>query len=208
MDCFAFGSQWQWAACNDPNSCHCEERSDVAIHISDSAGLKMDCFAFGSQWLQFMSLRGAKRRGNPYFMWCKTKDGLLRLRLAMTVGGSQWPQFPSLRGAKRRGNQPQPRHCEEQSDVAIHISDSAGLKMDCFACGSQWQWAARNDSNLCHCEEQSDVANYTNPVIARSKATWQSIFRWCKTTDGLLRLRLAMTVGGSQWPQFPSLRGV
>jgi len=32
------------------------------------------------------SLRGAKRRGNPYFRWCKTTDGLLRLRLAMTVG--------------------------------------------------------------------------------------------------------------------------
>jgi len=35
------------------------------------------------------SLRGAKRRGNPYFRQCRTQDGLLRLRLAMTVGGSQ-----------------------------------------------------------------------------------------------------------------------
>jgi len=34
---------------NDPNSCHCEEQSDVAIHISGGARLKMDCFAFGSQ---------------------------------------------------------------------------------------------------------------------------------------------------------------
>jgi len=33
-----------------------------------------------------LSLRGAKRRGNPYFRLCRTKDGLLRLRLAMTVG--------------------------------------------------------------------------------------------------------------------------
>jgi len=41
------------------------------------------------QTIPIPSLRGAKRRGNPYFMWCKTKDGLLRLRLAMTVGGSQ-----------------------------------------------------------------------------------------------------------------------
>jgi len=31
------------------HSCHCEERSDVAIHVSGGAGLKMDCFAFGSQ---------------------------------------------------------------------------------------------------------------------------------------------------------------
>jgi len=30
-----------------------------------------------------------------------------------------------------------PRHCEEQSDVAIYISGGAGLKMDCFASGSQ-----------------------------------------------------------------------
>jgi len=37
------------------------------------------------------------------------------------------------------------------------------------------------------------VAIHTNPVIARSETTWQSIFRWCKTKAGLLRLRLAMT---------------
>ncbi|PIY75866.1 MAG: hypothetical protein COY84_08985, partial [Piscirickettsiaceae bacterium CG_4_10_14_0_8_um_filter_44_742] len=35
------------------------------------------------------SLRGAKRRGNPYFKQCRTLDGLLRLRLAMTVGRLQ-----------------------------------------------------------------------------------------------------------------------
>ena len=37
------------SARNDSNLCHCEEQSDVAIHISGGAGLKMDCFAFGSQ---------------------------------------------------------------------------------------------------------------------------------------------------------------
>jgi len=75
------------------------------------------------QTIPIPSLRGAKRRGNPYSRHCKTKDRLLRLRLAMTVG------------------------------------------------------MARNDSNLCHCEECSDVAINPNPVIARSKATWQSIFQ-------------------------------
>ena len=33
-----------------------------------------------------LSLRGVKRRGNPFGRWCETTDGLLRLRLAMTVG--------------------------------------------------------------------------------------------------------------------------
>ena len=36
---------------------------------------------------------------------------------------------------------------------------------------------ACNDSNLCHCEEQSDVAIHPPLVIARSEATWQSIFQ-------------------------------
>ena len=35
----------------------------------------------------------------------------------------------------------------------------------------------RNDPNSCHCEERSDVAIHTHPVIARSAATWQSIFQ-------------------------------
>ena len=102
-----------------------------------------------------LSLRGAKRRGNPYFRWCRTQDGLLRLRLAMTVG------------------------------------------------------MARNDPGSSHCEEQSDVAIHPPLVIARSKATRQSThplslrgakrrgnpyFRQCRTEDGLLRLRLAMTL--------------
>ena len=88
------------SARNDSNLCHCEERSDEAIHFSGGARLKMDCFAFGLQlqwgglqlqWEWFvmtapdLSLRGAKRRGNLFFRWCKTKAGLLRLRLAMTV---------------------------------------------------------------------------------------------------------------------------
>ena len=69
-----------------------------------------------------LSLRGAKRRGNPYFRGCRTQDGLLRLRLAMTVGGC---------------NDSNLCHCEEQSDVAIYFSGGAELKMDCFAFGSQ-----------------------------------------------------------------------
>ena len=87
---------------NDSNLCHCEERSDEAIHFSGGARLKMDCFAFGLQlqwgglqlqWEWFvmtapdLSLRGAKRRGNLFFRGCKTQDGLLRLWLAMTMGG-------------------------------------------------------------------------------------------------------------------------
>ena len=35
--------------CNAPDPCHCEERSDAAIHISGGARLKLDCFASGSQ---------------------------------------------------------------------------------------------------------------------------------------------------------------
>ena len=36
---------------------------------------------------------------------------------------------------------------------------------------------ARNDPNSCHCEERSDVAIHPPLVIARSEATWQSIFQ-------------------------------
>ena len=98
---------------------HCEERSDVAIHTPPSLrGAKRR----GNPHPP-LSLRGAKRRGNPYFRQCKTKAGLLRLRLAMTVSAAC--------------NEPYSCHCEEQSDVAIHISGSARRKLDCFACGSQ-----------------------------------------------------------------------
>ena len=125
-----------------------------------------------------LSLRGAKRRGNPYFRQCKTKAGLLRLRLAMTVGRlamtrilviarseATWQSTPppSLRGAKRRGN-PYSRHCKTKDRLLrLRLAMTVGM--------------ARNDSNLCHCEECSDVAINPNPVIARSKATWQSIFQ-------------------------------
>ena len=91
------------------------------------------------------SLRGAKRRGNLFFRWCETTDGLLRLRLAMTLipviarSETTWQSTPtpSLRGVKRRGNPHQPRHCEEQSDVAIYFSGGAKRQMGCFAFGSQ-----------------------------------------------------------------------
>ena len=66
---------------NDPGSSHCEEQSDVAIHpplvIARSKATRQSTHP--------LSLRGAKRRGNPYFRQCRTEDGLLRLRLAMTL---------------------------------------------------------------------------------------------------------------------------
>jgi len=154
---------------NDPNSCHCEEQSDVAIHthpvIARSKATWQSIFQAvpDARWIASpsarndggvarndggvlavilipviarsaatwqsiptpslrgakrrgnpyppLSLRGAQRRGNPYFRQCRTLDGLLRLRLAMTVGTR---------------NDPNSCHCEEQSDVAIHISGSAG----------------------------------------------------------------------------------
>ena len=152
---------------NDPNSCHCEEQSDVAIHTNHVIARSKATW----QSTHPLSLRGAKRRGNPYFRQCRTEDGLLRLRLAMTlipviarsVATRQSTPTTSLRGAKRRGNpyfrwcktqagllrlrlamtvgmarnDPNSCHCEEQSDVAIHISGGARLKLDCFASGSQ-----------------------------------------------------------------------
>ena len=36
---------------------------------------------------------------------------------------------------------------------------------------------ACNDPGSSHCEEQSDVTNHPPLVIARSEATWQSIFQ-------------------------------
>ena len=101
------------------------------------------------------------------FRWCKTKAGLLRLRLAMTLipviarSETTWQSTPtpSLRGVKRRGNLFF-RWCKTKAGL---------LRL----------WLAMT----------------LIPVIARSETTWQSIFRWCKTKAGLLRLRLAMTVG-------------
>ena len=80
------------------------------------------------------SLRGAQRRGNPYFKQCRTLDGLLRLRLAMTVGRLAMTVgrlamtvgrlamtlFPVIARSKATWQSIPPCHCEEQSDVAIH----------------------------------------------------------------------------------------
>ena len=132
----------------------------------------------------------------------------------------------SLRGAKRHGNpHPPPRHCEERSDVAIHthpplVIARSKATWQSIPTPSSLRGAKRRGNPHPpprHCEERSDVAIHTHPplVIARSKATWQSIptpsslrgakrrgnlySRWCRTQDGLLRLRLAMTEGdGSQ----------
>ena len=141
-----------------------------------------------------LSLRGAQRRGNPY-------------PPVIARSKATWQSTPtlSLRGAKRRGNPYPPRHCEERSDVAIHthpvIARSAATWQSIFQAVPDARWIAsplarndggaarndgrvlamtvgtRNDPNSCHCEEQSDVAIHTHPVIARSKATWQSIFQ-------------------------------
>ena len=111
-----------------------------------------------------LSLRGAKRRGNPYFRQCKTKAGLLRLRLAMTVGRlamtrilviarseATWQSTPppSLRGAKRRGN-PYSRHCKTKAGLLrLRLAMTVG--------GSQCP-------NSSHCEERSDVAIHIQVV--------------------------------------------
>jgi len=79
-------------------------RNDGGVARNDGGWLAMTAPA--------LSLRGAKRRGNPYFRRCRTKDGLLRLRLAMTVGRLAMTvgmarndhSLLSLRGASRRGN--------------------------------------------------------------------------------------------------------
>ena len=85
-----------------------------------------------------------------------------------------WIASPAARndGGLAR-NDPGSSHCEEQSDVAIYFTGGAGRQMDCFAFGSQWRWGvARNDSGR--------LAMTPIPVIARSKATWQSIFQVVK----------------------------
>ena len=138
---------------NPPLPCHCEEQSDVAIHTHPVIARSAATW----QSIPTPSLRGAQRRGNPYFRRCRTLDGLLRLWLAMTVGRlamtlipviarskATWQSTPtpSLRGAQRRGNPYPPRHCEEQSDVAIHTPP-------------------------CHCEERSDVAIHISGSAGR-----------------------------------------
>ena len=114
-----------------------------------------------------LSLRGAKRRGNLFFRWCKTQDGLLRLRLAMTVG---WLAMIRV----------------------LVIARSKATWQSIFQVVQDSRWiaspSARNDGgrlavtegvacsapDSSHCEEHSDVAIHTNHVIARSVATWQS----------------------------------
>ena len=104
---------------NQPQPRHCEEHSDVAIHTNPVIARSKATW----QTIPIPSLRGAKRRGNPYSRHCKTKDRLLRLRLAMTVGMAR--------------NDSNLCHCEERSDAAIYFSGGAKRQMDCFAFGSQ-----------------------------------------------------------------------
>jgi len=60
----------------------------------------------------------------------RNDGGVLAVILIPVIARSKatWQSIPtlSLRGAQRRGNPHPPCHCEEQSDVAIHISGSAG----------------------------------------------------------------------------------
>jgi len=126
-----------------------------------------------------LSLRGVKRRGNPFGRWCETTDGLLRLRLAMTVGMAR--------------NDSNLCHCEERSDEAIHFSGGARLKMDCFAFGLQLQWGGLQ------LQWEWFVMTAPDLSLRGAKRRGNLFFRWCKTKAGLLRLRLAMTGGlGSQ----------
>jgi len=87
-----------------------------------------------------------------------------------------------LRGANRRGNPHQLRHCEEQSDVAIHIQ----VVQD-----ERWiaSPSARNDPNSCHCEKQSDVAIHISGGARRQMDCFASGSQWQWGW-------LAMTVGG------------
>ena len=86
-----------------------------------------------------MSLRGAKRRGNPFPLAAlpARRNGLPRLlrRLAMTVenDGLRRPFFLplSLRGAKRRGN-PSPKCCKFLSTfVKSACAGENGLPRQC-----------------------------------------------------------------------------
>ena len=95
-------------ACSAPDSSHCEEHSDVAIHTNHVIARSVATW----QSTHPLSLRGAKRRGNPPTP-CHCEE---QSDVAIHT---------------------HPCHCEEQSDVAIHISGSAGRQMDCFAFGSQ-----------------------------------------------------------------------
>ena len=137
------------------------------------------------------SLRGVKRRGNLFFRWCKTKAGLLRLRLAMTLipviarSETTWQSTPtpSLRGVKRRGNLFF-RWCKTKAGLlrlrlamtvgrlAITVGMVRNDRSRFVIARSKATWQSTPTPR--HCEEQSDVAIHPPLVIARSKATWQS----------------------------------
>ena len=137
---------------NDPNSCHCEERSDVAIHTHPVIARSAATW----QSIPTPSLRGAQRRGNPYFRQCRTLDGLLRLRLAMTVGRlAMTVGWLAMTVGTR--NDPNSCHCEEQSDVAIHTHPVIARS------AATWQ----SIPPPCHCEEQSDVAIHISGSAGR-----------------------------------------
>jgi len=151
-----------------------------------------------------MSLRGAKRRGNPYFRRCRTQDGLLRLRLAMTpiyviarskatwqsifqaVQDLRWIASPSarndhsllsLRGASRRGN-PYFRLCRTKGGLLrLRLAMTVGRLAMTVGRIAMTAGMVRNDRSRF--------------VIARSKATWQSIFQ---------------TVQDERWIASPSAR--
>ena len=124
-------------ACSAPDSSHCEEHSDVAIHTNHVIARSVATW----QSTHPLSLRGAKRRGNLFFRWCKTQDGLLRLRLAMTL-------IPVIARSKATW----------QSIFHV-VQDDRWIASP----------SARNDSGR--------LAMTPIYVIARSKATWQSIFQ-------------------------------
>ena len=110
------------------------------------------------------SLRGVKRRGNLFFRWCKTKAGLLRLRLAMTLipviarSETTWQSTPtpSLRGVKRRGNLFF-RWCKTKAGLLrLRLAMTVGRLAITVG-------MVRNDRSRF--------------VIARSETTWQSIWQ-------------------------------
>jgi len=126
---------------NPPTPCHCEEQSDVAIHPP----LVIARSEATWQSTHPLSLRGAKRRGNPHPPLVIARSEATWQSMFQEVQDLRWIASPSARndgGAARNDGgwlemTTHSCHCEEQSDVAIHISDCAGRKMDCFAFGSQ-----------------------------------------------------------------------
>ena len=99
------------------------------------------------------SLRGAKRRGNPYFKQCRTLDGLLRLRLAMTVGWLAMTLIPVIARSKATWQ-----------SIFQAVPDARWIASP----------SARNDGGVAR-NDGGVLAVILIPVIARSAATWQSI---------------------------------